>query len=161
MWHTHENSEKLGPLSRSVVGAMTTQSDIVRLFYHEMWNRADTSRIPEIFHPDFTFRGSLGPVLIGHDRFAGYVDDVVRALPDFRCDILETTEQASRVVAKMRFSGTHRRAFFGFEPSGKAVAWDGSAHFTFKDALVADLWVLGDVHGLIHQLAGNQAKESD
>ena len=54
---------------------MTAQTDIVRLFYDEMWNRADKSRIPEVFHPDFTFRGSLGPVLVGHDQFAGYVDD--------------------------------------------------------------------------------------
>ena len=39
---------------------MSAQTDIVRLFYDEMWNKADKSRIPEVFHPDFTFRGSLG-----------------------------------------------------------------------------------------------------
>lgn len=136
---------------------MSGQLDIVRLFYDEMWNRADTSRIPEIFHPGFTFRGSLGPVLVGHDQFAGYVDDVVRALPDFVCEILETTEQGNRVVAKMRFSGTHRAEMLGFAPTGQRVAWDGSAHFTFRDRLVADLWVLGDVHGLLQQLEANDA----
>ena len=135
---------------------MSAQTEIVRLFYDEMWNRADKSRIPEIFHPDFTFRGSLGPVLVGHDSFAGYVDGVVRSLPDFRCEILETTEQDSRVVAKMLFFGTHRSEFFGFAPTGKRVQWHGSAHFSFREGLVADLWVLGDVHGLIHQLAANQ-----
>ena len=139
---------------------MTPQSEIVRLFYEEMWNRADKTRIPEIFRTDFTFRGSLGPVLVGHDQFAGYVDDVVRALPDFRCDILETTEQDDRVVAKMRFSGTHRGPLLGFAPTGKPVAWDGSAHFTFRDGLVSDLWVLGDVHGLIQRLAANEAETS-
>lgn len=136
---------------------MTPQTDIVRLFYDEMWNRADKSRIPEIFHPGFTFRGSLGPVLVGRGQFAGYVDDVVRALPDFLCEILETTEQANRVVAKMRFSGTHRGAMLGFAPTGKRVDWAGSAHFTFEGTLVADLWVLGDVHGLIQRLEANRA----
>ncbi len=129
-----------------------TQKDIVRLFYHEMWNKADKSRIPEIFHPDFTFRGSLGPVLIGHQQFAGYVDEVVAALPDFVCDILEMTEEADRVVAKMLFHGTQRGPLLGFAPSGQRVDWHGSAHFTFRDGLVADLWVLGDVHGLLQQL---------
>ena len=136
---------------------MTPQTKIVQLFYEEMWNRADTARIPEIFHPGFTFRGSLGPVLVGHDDFAGYVRDVMRALPDFRCDILETTEQDNRVVARMAFSGTHAGgAFFDFAPTGKRVAWDGSAHFTFRAGLVSDLWVLGDVHGLLQQLAANR-----
>ena len=138
---------------------MTPQTEIVRLFYDEMWNKADKSRIPEIFHAGFTFRGSLGPVLVGHDQFGGYVDGVVRALPDFRCDILETTEQADRVVAKMRFSGSHKREFFGFAPTGKRVDWDGSAHFTFRSGLVADLWVLGDVHGLLERLKDNQTAE--
>ena len=137
---------------------MTTQTDIVRLFYDEMWNKADKSRIPEVFHPDFTFRGSLGPVLVGHDQFAGYVDDVVGPLPDFLCEILELIEQGDRVVARMRFSGTHKGEMFGYAPTGKRVAWDGSAHFTFRDGLVADLWVLGDVHGLLRMLEANRTR---
>lgn len=140
---------------------MTAQTALVRLFYEEMWNRADKSRIPEIFHADFTFRGSLGPVLVGQDQFAGYVDDVVRALPDFFCEILELTEQANRVVAKMLFSGTHGGALLGHAATGKRVAWYGSAHFTFKDGKVADLWVLGDVHGLLRQLDAEQSGQAD
>ncbi len=136
---------------------MSAQTDIVRLFYNQMWNRADKSRIPEIFHPDFTFRGSLGPVLVGHEQFAGYVDDVLRPLADYRCEILETTEEAERVVAKMLFHGTHRGEFMGFPPTGKRVEWHGSAHFTFRGGLVADLWVLGDVHGLLKLLEANKA----
>lgn len=133
------------------------QKQLVRLFYEEMWNKADKSRIPEIFHPDFTFRGSLGPVLVGHDQFAGYVDDVIGALPDFVCDILEMTEEDDRVVARMLFHGTQRGEMLGYAPTGKRVAWHGSAHFRFADGLVSDLWVLGDVHGLIRQLEANRA----
>jgi hypothetical protein len=33
-----------------------------------MWDHADTRLIPKIFHQDFTFRGSLGPELVGHTR---------------------------------------------------------------------------------------------
>jgi hypothetical protein len=46
----------------------------VRKFYKDMWEHADKSLIPEIFHEGFTFLGSLGPTLIGQDQFAGYVD---------------------------------------------------------------------------------------
>jgi len=131
---------------------------LVRLFYDEMWNKADKARIAEIFHEDFTFRGSLGPVLIGHRQFASYVDAVVRALPDFRCDIEEMTEETGRVVAKMRFSGTNLGPMFSRPPTSRPVAWAGSAHFHFRIGLVDDLWVLGDVHGLMAQLDGGADK---
>lgn len=131
---------------------MSAQKDIVMLFYDEMWNRADKSRIPEIFHEGFSFRGSLGPELAGHAQFAGYVDDVLAALPDFVCEIEQMTEESDRVVARMRFHGTHKGEMFGRSPSGKHVEWAGSAHFTFADGKVTELWVLGDVHGLIAQL---------
>ncbi|MDA0998018.1 MAG: ester cyclase [Proteobacteria bacterium] len=131
---------------------------LVRLFYDEMWNKADKARIAEIFHDDFTFRGSLGPVLVGHRQFASYVDDVVRALPDFRCDIEEMTEEAGRVVAKMRFGGTNLGPMFGRPPTGRPVAWAGSAHFHFRIGLADDLWVLGDIHGLLAQLDGGADK---
>ncbi|HEX9584626.1 MAG TPA: ester cyclase [Gammaproteobacteria bacterium] len=128
------------------------QKALVRLFYDDMWNKADKQRIPEIFHPDFTFRGSLGPVLVGYAQFAAYVNDVTGALPDFVCEILELTEEDNRVVARMLFYGTHRGELLGFSPTGRRVEWHGSAHFTFREGKVADLWVLGDVHGLLKQL---------
>ena len=134
----------------------TPQKRLVRLFYDEMWNKADKSRIPEIFHSGFSFRGSLGPVLLGRAQFAGYVDDVVKALPDFRCEILEMVEEAERVVARMRFSGTHQGRLLGVPASGRPVAWDGSAHFRFRDGRVCDLWVLGDLQGLRLQLEAAQ-----
>src|ERR1017187_5270817 len=53
---------------------LSAQKEAVRVFYKEMWDHADKSLIPTIFHPGFTFRGSLGPSLVGFDEFAGYVD---------------------------------------------------------------------------------------
>ena len=49
---------------------LSPQKELVRMFYKEMWDRADKSLIPSIFHPDFAFRGSLGPSLVGHGQFA-------------------------------------------------------------------------------------------
>jgi predicted ester cyclase len=91
-------------------------------------------------------------VLVGYAEFAAYVNDVTGALPDFVCEILELTEEDNRVVARMLFYGTHRGELLGFSPTGRRVEWHGSAHFTFREGKVADLWVLGDVHGLLKQL---------
>lgn len=131
---------------------LSPQKELVRIFYKEMWDHADKSLIPRIFHEDFTFRGSLGPVLRGHREFAGYVDWVTGALGTYTSDILAMVEEGNRVFGRLRFHGFHRREMFGVPPSGRHVWWHGAPAFTFEDGLVRDLFVLGDIHGLIERL---------
>jgi predicted ester cyclase len=133
---------------------LSPQKETVRAFYKDMWDRGDKSLIPAIFHADFTFRGSLGPTLVGHDEFATYVDWVTGALGHYTTDILALIEEGNRVSGKMRFHGFHRRELFGVQPSGRHVSWIGMPIFTFEGDKVRDLYVLGDIHGLIAQLEG-------
>jgi predicted ester cyclase len=134
--------------------ALSPQKETVRVFYKELWDRADKSLIPQIFHDGFTFRGSLGPVLVGHEQFAGYVDWVTSTFGDYTTDILSMIEEGNRVGGKMRFHGFHRKEVFGVPPSGRHVWWIGMPIFTFEGARVRDLFVLGDIHGLIARLEG-------
>jgi predicted ester cyclase len=133
---------------------LSPQKETVRVFYKELWDDADKSLIPQIFHPDFTFRGSLGPTLVGYEQFAGYVDWVTAALGQYTTDILALIEEGNRVSGKMRFHGFHRKELFGVAPTGKHVWWTGMPIFTFAGAKVRDLYVLGDIHGLIERLRG-------
>src|SRR6185437_14953105 len=110
--------------------------------------------------PDFSFRGSLGPTLVGHDQFAGYVDMVTGALAHYITDILALIEERDRVGGKMRFHGIHRAELFGVPPSGRHVWWIGMPIFTFAGGKVRDLYVLGDIHGLIARLKGEVAGAS-
>ncbi|GMG85566.1 hypothetical protein LNKW23_47890 [Paralimibaculum aggregatum] len=131
---------------------LSAQKEMVRIFYKELWDRADKTLIPELFHADFTFRGSLGPVLVGHDGFAGYVDLVTTTFASYTTDILSMIEEGSYVSGKMRFHGYHRRELFGVPPSGRHVWWIGMPIFTFDQGKIRDLYVLGDVHGLITRM---------
>lgn len=132
-----------------------TPEQAVRDFYARVWNRIDKAAIPELFHPDFTFRGSLGPTTTGHAAFAAYVDMVTGALEGYRCTIRDLVSEDDRAFARMHFEGIHRGPFMGFAPTGKQVEWAGAALFTLKGGKIADLWVLGDVHGLIEGLTRN------
>src|SRR5258708_22728659 len=98
---------------------LSPQKETVRVFYKELWDRADKTLIPSIFHEGFTFRGSLGPTLVGHDQFAGYVDEVTRTFENYSTDILTMIEEGNRVGGKMRFHGYHRRELFGVAPSSR------------------------------------------
>ena len=137
---------------------LSPKKEAVRVFYKEMWDNADKSLIPSIFHEDFTFRGSLGPVLRGYQEFGEYVDWVTGSLGEYTSDILALVEEGDRVTGKLRFHGHHRREMFGIAPSGRHVWWYGAPIFTFEGERVRDLWVLGDIHGLVQRL---QAAHSD
>lgn len=133
---------------------LSPQKETVRVFYKELWDHADKSLIPTIFHEDFTFRGSLGPTLVGHDQFAGYVDYVTGALGKYTTDILAMIEEGNRVSGKMRLHGYHRKELFGVAASSRHVWWTGMPIFTFDGPKVRDLYVLGDIYGLIGRFKG-------
>lgn len=123
-------------------------AEVVAAFYDRIWNRLDRGAIVELIHPDFTFRGSLGPAMTGHAAFTDYVDGVTGALAGYRCTIQDLLCEGDRAFARMQFEGIHRGPFMGFAPTGKRVVWAGAALFTLRDGKIADLWVLGDVAGL-------------
>jgi predicted ester cyclase len=125
-----------------------TPGEVVAAFYDRIWNRLDKAAIVELIHPDFTFRGSLGPTMTGHVAFVDYVDTVTGALAGYRCTIRDLVCEGDRAFARMQFEGIHQGPFMGFPPTGKRVEWAGAALFTLRDDKIADLWVLGDVAGL-------------
>jgi predicted ester cyclase len=133
------------------------QKEAVRVFYKEMWDHANTTLVQQLFHPAFTFRGSLGPQLVGHQQFVGYVKLVTSALGSYTSDILELGQEDNKVFGKLRFHGYHRRELFGVPPTGKHVWWYGTPIFTFEGTVIRDLWVLGDIHGLIARLRGEES----
>lgn len=142
---------------------LSAQKNVVRVFYKDLWDKSDLTLVPQIFHPDFTFRGSLGPVLVGHRQFSDYVSWLTNTLEDYTSDILELIEEGQRVSGKLRFHGVHRRTLFGESPTNRRVWWYGAPIFTFDGPLVRDLWVLGDIHGLRSRLgpAGSERLSFD
>jgi hypothetical protein len=105
---------------------LSPQKEVVRIFFKEMWDKPDKSLIPSLLHRDFTFRGSLGQVLQGHEHFADYIDFVNKALRKNTNDILNMVEEGDKVFAKLRYHGYHVGEFFGFQPTGRHVWWYGT-----------------------------------
>jgi len=134
---------------------MSEPHRLIRAFYEDIWNRHDKSAIPVLLDGDFSFRGSLGQLRHGHAGFAEYVDFVHAALGNYRCDIQEIIAERSKAFARMLFSGIHRGEFFHYPPTFKRVEWAGAAVFSFGGDKISDLWVLGDLYGLMQQLQRN------
>ena len=125
--------------------------------YARMWNTAEFERIRDLAHPNFAFRGALGSESLGHESFITYARSIHDALADYRCDVLTCVCDDERAFAKMRYRGRHVRPFLGFAATGLPVEWHGAALFNFAQGRIAELWVLGDRHGLERQLQRNKA----
>jgi steroid delta-isomerase-like uncharacterized protein len=129
---------------------------LVEQFYVRIWNAGDLNAVSDLLSEDFSFRGSLGTALRGHEAFKDYVRSVRGSLADYRCEILTCVAEGHQAFAKMRFSGSHAAAFRGYEATGKPVHWFGAALFRFAGAEIAELWVLGDMAGLDAMLERNR-----
>ena len=127
----------------------------VRSFYSEIWNQKNFTKISNILHEDFCFRGSLGQEKYGHEGFKDYVNFVHSALSNYRCIIEDLVVQPRKVFAKMTFTGTHDAEFMSYPATGRQVSWSGAALFTFSGEKVSSLWVLGDLKNLEEQLGRN------
>ncbi len=131
-----------------------TPSEAVTRFYAEVWNRMDKAPVKAMFHVDFTFRGSLGPVKVGHAGFWDYMDEVDAALEGFHCAVQDIVDDGAHAFARVLFSGIHRGELMGRPATGRRVQWMGAARFTLRDGKIADLWVLGDLYGLERDIDG-------
>jgi steroid delta-isomerase-like uncharacterized protein len=130
----------------------TRNAELVRRFYDEMWNRFDKSVFPALLTTDIRFRGSLGHHKVGYEQLGEYVDFIQRAFPDFTNHIEEIVSEEERSFARLTYRGTHRGEIFGIAPTGRKIEYAGAALFRFREGRIAEVWVLGDVHGLLQQL---------
>ena len=129
-----------------------TNRELIELWYHEMWNRWNKEVIPEIVDEKITFRGSLGKVNSGHGELSDYIDLIRNAFPDFHNSIELILSEEDKAFAKLTYTGTHRGELFGIAPTNRSIEYAGSALFSFRDGKIVDVWVLGDLHGLLQQL---------
>ncbi len=125
---------------------------LVERFYNVMWNRWDADEMRAILDPQVDFHGSIGLHVTGHDGFAGYMQTIHEAFPDFhnRIDDLVATED--RAVARLTYTGTHEGALFGIPATGKRIEYAGVAMFTLAGGRITKVWVLGDRMALMEQI---------
>ena len=145
MWRARQRANVIGMI-------LTPNVHLIHRFYRDMWNRFDKSVFGEILAEDIKFRGSLGQDAVGYEEFAAYMDVIRRAFPDFTNTIEEIVSEGDRSVARLTYCGTHQGEVLGIAPTGRTIEYAGVAFFRFREGRIAEVWVLGDVYGLLKQL---------
>lgn len=126
---------------------------LVETFFNVMWNTWNDAVMREILDPQIDFHGSIGLHVTGHDAFAGYMQTIRDAFPDFHNAIEEIIVTDDRAVARLTYTGTHEGMLFDHAPTGRRVAYAGVAMFTIADGRITKVWVLGDRLALMEQIS--------
>lgn len=129
-----------------------TNKILVQRYYEDMWNTWNFALADELLSAEISFRGSLGEELRGRSAFCEYMRRVQNAFPDFHNKIEQLVAEGDQVVARLKYTGTHRGEIFGMRPSGKSISYVGAAFFRIAGNRVAEAWVLGDLVSLLRQL---------
>jgi predicted ester cyclase len=79
-------------------------------------------------------------------------DFVQRTFPDFSNQIEEVISEGDKAFARLTYRGTHRGELFDIAATGKRIQYAGAAVFRFRGDKIAEVWVLGDIYGLICRL---------
>lgn len=158
-WVTSEEGrrQQLGaelecPKCNDEPGHLRDNRMLVRRYYDELWNQWKFELVADLLAEDFRFRGSAGLTTRGRRAFREYVEMIRGAFPDFHNHVESMLAEDNRVVARLRYTATHRGKIFDIEPSGNQISYAGVGIFAVGGHQLMSAWMLGDQYELMRQL---------
>jgi steroid delta-isomerase-like uncharacterized protein len=124
---------------------------IVRRLFDEVWNQGKLERITAIVTADFVNHDPTEPAR-GPEGLKKIVSKYRQAFPDTRLEIDELISTDQRVVARFRFSGTHRGMLDAISPTGRRCNGSGIAIYGFRGNQIHEAFTNWDALGLMQQL---------
>lgn len=91
--------------------------------------------------------GTLGP-----QGFRDFYSAIRSALPDARYEVDDLIAEDDKVVVRWRLLGTHKGAFGGIAPTGKAITLRGIAIYRLEADKLMERWVVTDLHALLEEI---------
>ncbi len=124
---------------------------LVQRFYQAV-DEGDTSRIEELFAPEWVNIDPALPPMQGLDGARALVGMFTTSFPDFTSRIELMAAEADRVAVRASHTGTHQGEFMGIPATGKRITVTATGIFTCKDGKLVENRVVFDAFGLLQQL---------
>lgn len=126
---------------------------VMRRMYGEMFSEGNVDLIDELVHEDFVEHEELPPgIPPGREAPKAMVAMMRTAFPDFRADVEEMLQDGNKVVARVRFSGTHQGEFMGIPATGNAFDISVIDIIEFRGDKAVAHWGLMDTAKMMEQL---------
>jgi steroid delta-isomerase-like uncharacterized protein len=124
---------------------------VVRSFI-ETWNTRDFDRFETLMADDAVLHIGGGAVPCNPAATRAIAEEWTSAFPDWQFELLSLIAEGNHVVAHMPYSGTHKRAIVGVEPTGRHCTVDEIVIFRIADGKIAEAWEVFDEAGMWRQL---------
>ena len=136
-----------------MIHVSSANSELVRRFYEEVWDRGNVDVADEVFADDYVRHDSrpsqAGPGPAGQKRIAQNFRD---AFPDLRFQVEMIIADGDFVAARWTAEGTNTGPWGGQTPTGRHARFSGVNIFRFEDGKVGEIWNHRDDLGLMEQL---------
>jgi len=144
------------PLAAQSAHSAHGNEAVVRALFDEAWSAGSFGNLGHLLAPElqFHFRGRARPTSVA--QFQEMVGMWRTAFPDLRFNIEDIVSNGDRVAARFTFTGTHRGALFGIEPTGRTVNVTMMGFFRLADGRVTEMWEDYDEAGMRQQLTRAQ-----
>lgn len=133
---------------------MTTEDNkaLVRRFDEEVYVKRNLAAVDDLIaptHVDHTLPPGLPE---GREGTKRAIDMYLTAFPDLQLAVEDQIAEGDKVVTRMTTSGTQRRAFGPFPPTGRRVKVETVDIARIADGKIVESWGLDDRLGLLQQL---------
>ena len=121
--------------------------------YEEVFSQGDLGLLDELLADDFVEHEELPPgVPQGKGAPRAMMTMMRGAFPDFHARVEELLEDGDKVIARVRFSGTHQGEFMGIPATGKRFDIAVIDIIEFRDGKGVAHWGVMDMAGMMEQL---------
>ena len=119
----------------------------------EIFTRGNLDAAEEIYAPGYVGHDPSNPEdVMGPEAAKQAAADYRRAFPDLRVTVEDLIAEGDKVVARLRFRGTHLGELEGIAPTGRRVDCTGIVVSRMEGGKIAEDWANFDDLGLMRQL---------
>ena len=133
-----------------------TPDELVRAWFHDVWDEGREDAIDRLMAPDARVYGLSGPdgqsVMVGPAQFKPFFRTMRDALGDLEVKVLRTIVQGDMVAAHCQVVARHVGATLGGPPTGRPVDISGVTIARVRDGKLVEGWNVFDFLSMYQQL---------
>jgi steroid delta-isomerase-like uncharacterized protein len=126
-----------------------------RRFYEEVFNQKKLATIDELCTPGFIDHNPAPGQAPGAQGLKHWMQQFLQAFPDLTVSIDEMVAERDLVVTRLTCRGTHKGAFMGAAPTGKAVSFTALDMVRLKDGRATEVWHEGNDATVLMELGAH------
>lgn len=90
--------------------------------------------------------------VVGPEGLQHHHDVLLTGVPDLNLHIHTVIAEGDKVLACLRFRGTHTGELFGYQPTGNAIDVEVFDLFQLRDGVLVEHWAMVDSIGILKAL---------